>query len=52
MIGDGFRFSEAVTGKNNEGVDVYSLVSVCVKAIQEQQKEIETLKELLKGDKT
>lgn len=52
VIGEGFKFSEEVTGKNNEGVDVYSLVSVCVKAIQEQQKEIETLKELLKGDES
>lgn len=52
VIGDGFKYSEEVTSKENKGVDTYSLISVCVKAIQEQQKEIETLKELLRGDKT
>lgn len=52
VIGDGFKYSEEVTSKENEGVDTYSLISVCVKAIQEQQYEIEKLKELLKGDES
>lgn len=52
VIGDGFKYSEEVTSKENEGVDTYSLISVCVKAIQEQQHEIEKLKELLKGDES
>jgi hypothetical protein len=44
VIGDGFNYSEEVTGKENEGVDTYSLISVCVKAIQEQQEQINQLK--------
>lgn len=52
VIGDGYRYSEAVTSRKNEGADLYSLISVCVKAIQEQQEEIETLKRLLRGDES
>ena len=45
IIGDDYKYSQEITNKDNNGVDVYSLVSVCCKAIQEQQKEIEELKE-------
>lgn len=45
VIGDKFNYSEEVTSKNNDGVDTYSFVSVCCKAIQEQQKIIEQLQE-------
>lgn len=54
VIGDKYKYSEEVTSKENDGVDVYSFVSVCCKAIQEQQEEIEELKkeiEKLKGGK-
>jgi hypothetical protein len=44
VIGDGFNYSEEVTSKENEGIDTYSLISVCVKAIQEQQEQINLLK--------
>lgn len=45
VIGDKYNYSEVVTSKDNEGVDVYSFVSLCCKAIQEQQEQIESLKE-------
>ena len=54
VIGDKFKYSEEVTSKDNDGVDIYSFISVCCKAIQEQQDEIEKLKNeinKLKGGK-
>jgi polyhydroxyalkanoate synthesis regulator phasin len=45
VIGDKYNYSKEVTSKNNDGVDIYSFVSVCCKAIQEQQEQIEELKE-------
>ena len=54
VIGDNYNYSEEVTSNNNDGADIYSFVSVCCKAIQEQQEEIEELKkeiEKLKGGK-
>lgn len=44
VIGDKYNYSEEVTSNNNDGVDIYSFVSVCCKAIQEQQEQIEELK--------
>ena len=43
VIGDNYNYSEEITSKNNDGVDIYSMVSVCFKAIQEQQETIENL---------
>ena len=54
VIGDDFKYSQDVTSTNNDGVDVYSFVSLCCKAIQEQQEQIEQLKneiKELKGEK-
>lgn len=55
VIGDNYKYSKEVTSNENDGVDLYSFVSVCCKAIQEQQEEIQELKEriekLEKGDK-
>ena len=54
VIGDDFNYSQDVTSINNDGVDVYSFVSLCCKAIQEQQEQIEQLKneiKELKGEK-
>lgn len=55
VIGDKYKYSKEVTSKNNDGVDLYSFISVCCKAIQEQQemiekqqKEIDTLKKEIK----
>ena len=52
VIGNDYNYSKDVTNNNNDGVDLYSFVSVCCKAIQEQQEQIEELKreiENLKG---
>ena len=54
VIGDNYNYSEEVTSTNNDGADIYSFVSLCCKAIQEQQAQIEELqKEIqeLKGGK-
>ena len=43
VIGDNFNYAEELTSEDNLGANIYSLASVCVKAIQEQQEEIEEL---------
>ena len=45
VIGDDYNYSEEVTSADNTSVDIYSLVGVCVKAIQELQSQIEKYKE-------
>ena len=45
VIGDNYNYREEITNENNDGVDLYSFVSVCCKAIQEQQEQINELKE-------
>lgn len=47
VIGDGFNYEKDITSAHDGGVDIYSFVSVCCKAIQEQQEQIETLKKEL-----
>lgn len=49
VIGDNYNYSQDITSKNNDGVDIYSFVSVCCKAIQEQQEQIEQLKQEIKS---
>lgn len=44
VIGDDFKYSQEVTSNNNDGVDVYSFVSLCCQAIKELQEEIKELK--------
>ena len=54
VIGDEYRYSKEVTSLDNTGVDTYSFISLCCKAIQEQQKQIELLQQeinKLKGEK-
>lgn len=51
VIGDNYKYSQEVTSNENNGVDLYSFVSLCCKAIQEQQEEIEKLKERLEDKK-
>lgn len=45
IIGDDYNYSHFVTSRDNDSVDIYSLISVCVKAIQELNLEIKELKE-------
>lgn len=48
VIGDKFNYSKEVTSKDNDGVDIYSFVSLCCQAIKEQQEQIEELKNEIK----
>lgn len=48
VIGDNFNYSKEVTSLDNTGVDNYSFTSLCCKAIQEQQEQIEELKKEIK----
>lgn len=50
VIGDKYNYSKELTNEKNDSVDLYSMVGVCFKAIQEQQEEIEKLKEMIKND--
>ena len=53
VIGNKYKYSKEVTSENNDGVDIYSFISVCCQAIKEQQEQIEELKQeikSLKGD--
>lgn len=51
VIGNDYKYREELTDMDNKGVDLYSFISVCCKAIQEQQEEIENLRKLVKNDK-
>ena len=44
VMGKNFNYSTEITDKNESGVNLYSMTSVAFKAIQEQQEEIEFLK--------
>ena len=48
VIGDKFNYSEEITSQNNDGVDLYSMISVCFQAIKEQQEMIENLENRIK----
>jgi len=45
VIGDKYNYSKEVTSDDNDGADLYSMISVLWQAVKEQQKEIEELKE-------
>ncbi len=49
VIGDKYNYSKEVTSNKNDGVDLYSFVSVCCKAIQEQQEQIEQQNNLIQS---
>lgn len=54
VIGDNYKYRKEITSENNDGVDTYSMVSVLWKAVQEQQEQIQELKNeinKLKGGK-
>lgn len=48
VIGEDFNYSKEVTSKENDSVELYSYISVCCKAIQEQQEQIKQLQEKIK----
>lgn len=45
VIGDKFKYRKEITSSENDGANLYAMISVLWKAVQEQQKEIEELKE-------
>ena len=49
VIGDDYNYSKEITSNNNDGVDIYSFASVCCKAIQEQQEQIENQNDLIQS---
>lgn len=49
VIGDKYNYSKEITSNENDGVDLYSFVSVCCKAIQEQQEQIEQQNNLIQS---
>lgn len=51
VIGDNFNYSQEITSENNDGANIYSMVSVLWQVVKEQQEEIEKLKEMIKYGK-
>lgn len=47
VIGDKYNYSKEITSQENDGAELYSMVSVLWKAVQEQQEEIEELRKLV-----
>ena len=45
VIGDKFNYSKEITSKDNDGVDIYSMVSVLWQVVKEQEEEIKQLQE-------
>ena len=45
VIGEDYNYSKVITSQNNDGVDTYSMTSLCLQAIKEQQIIINELKE-------
>lgn len=52
VIGENYKYRQELTDLDNKGVDLYSMVSVLWRAVQEQQVEIEKLKKEVKNDKS
>ena len=48
VIGDKFNYSKEITPAENNGADVYAMVSVLWQVVKEQQDEIDELKKLIK----
>lgn len=51
VIGDDFNYSQEITSINNDGANIYSMVSVLWQVVKEQQEEINELKEMIKNGK-
>ena len=45
IIGDKYRYSKEITNNEDTGVDLYSMTSLCLQAIKEQQEIINKLQE-------
>lgn len=43
VIGDEFNYSKEITSKNNDGADLYSMISVCFQAIKQLNNKVKTL---------
>ena len=48
VIGNEFNYSKKVTSSDNKGVDSYSFISLCCKAIQELSSKVEELEKKIK----
>lgn len=48
VIGENFKYREEVTSNKNNGVDLYSFVSLCCKAIQEEDIDFQELKTMVR----
>ena len=49
VIGEKYNYSELVTNSSNSEVDLYSMISLCVQAVKEQQEIIEKLEKRIKN---
>jgi len=47
VIGDKYNYRKEITSSENDGADLYSMVSVLWQAVKEQQQEIEELRKLV-----
>lgn len=48
VIGDNYNYSEEITSSDNSGADLYSMISVVLQAVKEQQAIIEELQNKIK----
>ena len=51
IIGEKYNYSQDITSVENNGVDIYSMVSVLWQVVKEQQEEINQLKEMINNGK-
>lgn len=49
VIGNNYKYSQEITNNENNGVDLYSFISLCCQAIKEQQKQIEILEKRIEA---
>ncbi len=49
VIGKNYKYAEELTNKDNDCIELYSLASVCIQAIKEQQLVIENLEKRVKS---
>lgn len=49
VIGDEFKYSKEILSPKQDGVDLYSMISTCFKAIQEQQEQIEKIEKRIEA---
>lgn len=49
VIGDNYNYSKEITSSDDEGADIYSMISVLWQVVKEQQEEIEKIKEMMKN---